>query len=76
VVAGAISVGPSPAWRRATIVMDSVLVSATLVATLAWQLRPVPVVPVTRLGFTLSEGQQLNANRQAVALSPGGTRIV
>ena len=76
VVAGAISVSPSPVWRRATIVMASVLISATLVATLAWQLRPVPVVPVTRLAFTLSEGQQLNANRQAVALSPDGTRIV
>ena len=76
VVAGAISVSPSPVWRRATIVMASVLIPATLAAALVWQLRPVPVVPVTRLAFTLSEGQQLNANRQAVALSPDGTRIV
>ena len=76
VVAGAISVSPSSVWRRATIVMASVLIPATLAATLAWQLRPVPVVPVTRLAFTLAEGQQLNANRQAVALSPDGTRIV
>ena len=43
---------------------------------MAWQLRPVPVVPVTRFAFTLSEGQQLNANRQAFAVSPDGTRIV
>ncbi len=76
VVAGAIPVSPSSVWRRATIVMAAVLISATLVAILAWQLRPVPVVSVTRFAFALSEGQQLNANRQAVALSPDGTRIV
>ena len=75
VVAGAISVRPSSAWRRATIVMASVLISAALVATLAWQLRPVPVVSVTRLAVTLSEGQQLNASRH-IAVSPDGTRIV
>ena len=56
--------------------MASVLIAATLVATLAWRLRPVPVVPVTRLSFTLSEGQQITANRQVLALSPDGTRIV
>ena len=75
-VAGAISVSPSSVGRRATIVIASVLISAALLATLAWQFRPVPVVPVTRLAFTLPEGQQLNLNGQAVALSPDGTRIV
>ena len=76
VVAGTIPVSPSSVWRRAMIVIAAVLISATLVAILAWQLRPVPVVSVTRFAFALSEGQQLNANRQAVALSPDGTRIV
>ena len=76
VVAGARSVSPSSVWRRAAMVMASVLIAATIVALLAWQLRPVPVVSVTRFAFALSDGQQLNANRQAVALSPDGTRIV
>jgi len=74
-VGGAISVSRSSVWRRATIVMASVLLSATFVATLAWQLRQVPVVSVTRLAFTLSDGQQLTPNRQPVAISPDGKRI-
>jgi Tol biopolymer transport system component len=75
-VGGAISVSRSSVWRRATIGIVSVVISATLGATLALQLRPAKAVSVTRLAFTVSEGQQLFGNRQNVALSPDGTRIV
>ena len=74
-VAEAKSASRPLAWRRAAIVIAG-LVSAALVTALVWQFRPVPAASVTRLAFTLSEGQQLSANRQALALSPDGTRIV
>jgi serine/threonine-protein kinase len=58
------------------LVLGSVVMAAAL-ATIAWLLlRPVAEVPVTRLAFTLPDGQQLNVSRQVVALSPDGRRVV
>ena len=78
VVAGTTSIGRPlpPYWRRAVPVMASALLSAAIAATVVWQFRPVPAVPVTRLTFTLPEQQQFNVNRRVVDLSPDGTRLV
>jgi serine/threonine-protein kinase len=59
-------------------VAASVLVTATVVATGAWALRPSnAAAPVARFSFTLPEGQVLTQmNRPILAMAPDGTALV
>ncbi|MBA3295969.1 MAG: serine/threonine-protein kinase [Acidobacteria bacterium] len=65
-----------PVWRRAMLVVASVLIGAAIAATVVWRLKPLPPTAVTRFALTLPQGHQLNPNRTAVDVSPDGTRIV
>ncbi len=65
-----------PVWRRAALVLVGVALGAGAAAGL-WKLQASPAVEVTRFAIVLPPGQSLTTNnRQAVALSPDGTRIV
>ena len=66
---------PWPAWRHTALVIVSVAFGGAA-ATGLWKLKPSPVVPVTRFAISLPPGQQLTLSRQAVGLSPDGTRMV
>ena len=61
------------AGARAMLVVGGVLVGAILAAALVWRLRPSPTAPVTRFAVTLPQGQLLNPNRRAIAISPDGS---
>jgi serine/threonine-protein kinase len=73
---GAVTQPPPRWWRRAMLVMAGVLIGAAIAALVVWRLGPLPAAAVTRFAVTLPAGQQLNANRGALALSPDGTRLV
>ena len=63
-------------WRGAMLVVGGVLVGAVLAAAAVWRLRPSPTAPVTRFAVNLPQGQLLNPNRKAIAISPDGSRVV
>ena len=68
---------PQRPWQRWGVVLLGVVIGAAAAAIGVWKLRPSPAVPVSRFALTLPQGKQLTANsRQAVALSPDGTRLV
>ena len=56
----------------------AVLLTAALVGTVAWRLRPITSAPaVARFSFSVPEGQQLTTvNRHFIAISPDGTQVV
>ena len=58
------------------LVVGSVLVGAILAGAVVWRLRPSPTAPVTRFAVSLPQGQLLNPNRKAIAISPDGSRVV
>jgi serine/threonine-protein kinase len=66
-----------PAWQRWGVLLLGVVIGAAAAAIGVWKLQPSPAVPVSRFAITLPQGKQLTSNnRQAVALSPDGTRMV
>jgi serine/threonine-protein kinase len=58
------------------LVVGSVLIGAILAAAAVWTLKPSPSAPVTRFDVSLPQGQLLNPNRRALAISPDGSRVV
>jgi WD40 repeat protein len=54
----------------------SVLVGAAAATAMLWKPMPIPAAATTRFFITLPEGQQLMLPRQAVTISPDGTRVV
>lgn len=66
----------STVWRRAIPIAVTAIVTGALAGT-AWYLRPSIPREVTRLSFTLPEGQSLSSgDRSIAAISPDGTQIV
>jgi serine/threonine protein kinase/Tol biopolymer transport system component len=63
-------------WRRAVPVFAGVLLGAAVVAIASFRANPSVTREVTRFTDTLSEGQALSLNRQGVAISPDGTRLI
>ena len=62
---------------RLTPLLVTALVAAALSGAAVWFLKPLPRPGVTRLQFTLPEGQAFsNVGRNVVAISPDGTRMV
>jgi serine/threonine-protein kinase len=63
--------------RRQTLLWSiaSSLAVAIVVAIAAWNLKPAPRLPVTRLTMSLPPGERLDTGR-AIAISPDGTRLV
>jgi eukaryotic-like serine/threonine-protein kinase len=70
---------PQPLWRRAIPVVLSAIVAGALAGTAAWylSLRPATPLAVTRLPFTLPEGQAFSEPiaRHMIALSADGAQI-
>jgi WD40 repeat protein len=68
---------PMPTFRsRAVTMVLSVLVGAAAATAMLWKPMPIPAAATTRFFITLPEGQQLMLPRQAVTISPDGTRVV
>jgi eukaryotic-like serine/threonine-protein kinase len=66
-----------PLWRRAIPILAAVILTATVTGVGLWNLKPSPVLPVTRFPLILGEGQQFTAaSRTLVGISPDGTQIV
>ena len=63
-------------WRKVGWVVAGVLIGAGAATTFLWQRKPSPAAAVTRFVIALPQGQQLALPRQAVAISPDGSRIV
>ena len=62
-------------WGRVLLVLASAAIGAAAFAATTRRTPP-PPAPVARFALTLPPGQQLTLPRQAVAISPDGTRIV
>ena len=63
-------------WRRALPFAVTALLSAAIVGTVLWKVKPAPRASVVRFALTLPEGQAYGtASRRALAVSPDGTRI-
>jgi eukaryotic-like serine/threonine-protein kinase len=64
--------------HRAILLVSAIIVAAILGGAVMWSLRPSSPPPmITRLSFSLPEGQQFtNPTRQMVSISPDGTQIV
>jgi serine/threonine protein kinase len=69
---------PQPLWKRAMPATIAALTAGAVVGAGMWRLTPPPASPrVTRLSFTLGDGQQLSRPaHQFLAISPDGTQIV
>jgi Tol biopolymer transport system component len=76
--AGVAALGPPrPLWRRAIPLVLSAIMAGGLAGTAAWYLKPSPPLVVTRLQFTLPEGQSFTGlARRVVDISPDGARMV
>src|SRR5262249_16997246 len=57
-------------------IIISVLVGAAAATAMLWKPQPLPATATTRFFIPLPNGQQLMLPRQAVTISPDGTRIV
>jgi serine/threonine protein kinase len=66
-----------PAWRRLMpFIATAVLVAAVTTAVWWWQRPPVPIQPVTRFSFSLTEGQQFTeAGLNVIAVSSDGSQV-
>jgi serine/threonine protein kinase len=63
--------------RRLLLVTAGAAIGAAIAAALLlWNRVPAPAVPMTRFAITLPRGSLLNPQRQAVDISPNGSRIV
>jgi eukaryotic-like serine/threonine-protein kinase len=73
-----VGVAPRSRSSRWLPVLAASALTAIVVGTAAWMLRPIPRAPVlAQFSFALPEGQILSSGaRQAFAISPDGTRIV
>jgi serine/threonine-protein kinase len=77
VIAGRVVAAPRPLWRSAIPVLVCAIAASALTGIAVWRFRPTASLVVTRFPLMLPEGQQFtNANRQLLALSPDGTKIV
>src|SRR5262249_4325449 len=65
---------PLKSWAVPIII--SVLVGAAAATAMLWKPQPLPATATTRFFIPLPNGQQLMLPRQAVTISPDGTRIV
>ncbi len=74
-----VAVAKQPRWRRVLPIPMTALVTAAMAGAIAWMLWPArpPAPIVARSVFLLPDGQNFtNAGRQAVAISPDGSRLV
>jgi eukaryotic-like serine/threonine-protein kinase len=64
-------------WRTLILSLGALLLVAVIASVAAWNLKPAPIQPVSRLTITLPPGQQLAGldNGPAIALSPDGTGL-
>src|SRR5206468_4735545 len=67
---------PRSIGRQAAGVVAGVLIGASAATTILWKPKPSLAVAVTRFAITLPQRQQLALPRQAIAISPDGSRIV
>jgi serine/threonine-protein kinase len=67
---------PQPAWRQALPAVIGLLIGAAAAGVVLWKTRSPATAVVTRFAITLPAGQQLTLPRQAVAISPDGSKIV
>jgi serine/threonine-protein kinase len=67
---------PQSIWSRAIPVAIGVLMGGAVAAAMLWRPKLPQAVMATRFAITLPQGQQLTLPRQAIAISPDGTRIV
>jgi serine/threonine-protein kinase len=68
-----------PLWRRALPVAATIVLTAAIVAGAAWSLRPPPApsAPLAQFQIQPPEGLALDVdNRQSIAMSPDGTRLI
>jgi serine/threonine-protein kinase len=74
-----VAVAKQPRWRRVLPIGMTALVTAAMAGAIGWMLWPAqaPVPIVARSVFLLPDGQNFtNVGRQAVAISPDGSRLV
>jgi serine/threonine protein kinase len=65
-----------PVWKRVIPATAAALLASVITGVLVWSARPRTTPMVVRLSFALAEDQQFRyVNRQAVAISPDGTKI-
>jgi Tol biopolymer transport system component len=64
--------------RRRWVILSGLAcaLAASIAALTVWILRPAAPKPVTRFAMSLPEGQRLNENFSALAISPDGMRLV
>jgi Tol biopolymer transport system component/predicted Ser/Thr protein kinase len=63
-------------WLKTTLWAGVVMAACILVGLAVWFLKPAAPKPVSRFVMALPEGQRLNENFSALAISPDGTRLV
>jgi serine/threonine-protein kinase len=74
---GSIREQPSrPVWKQALLIVASVLIGAAAATATLWKPRASSLPVVTRFVIRLPQGQQLALPRQAIAISPDGSRLV
>jgi serine/threonine-protein kinase len=67
----------TPVWRRTLPIAVTAIVATLVTTSVAWYTRPSPApAPVTRFTIGLGGMSLTNTGRQAIALSPDGSRIV
>ena len=76
-VAAATIASTRPMWRRALPAVLSAIIVGTIVAAVAWYLRPSPSLAVVRFPLPLGEGQTFPGSRQHLLdISPDGKQIL
>jgi serine/threonine-protein kinase len=66
--------GRQRSWQWPLLLLGGAVVGA--MATGLWMRQPLSIPPVTRFTVQVPEGLQLSMSRQAIAISPDGSRIV
>ncbi len=68
---------PKPLWKRAIPVFAAVVLTAAITGAGMWYFAPSPAMPITRLSFTLADGQEnTSSGRTSVAISRDGAQMV
>jgi eukaryotic-like serine/threonine-protein kinase len=64
-------------WKQAVLVVAALLVGGVVTGAAIWELRPAPVLPITRFPVMLPQDQTFtNTGRVLVAISPDGSQMV